>query len=464
MLPLRRTQMTDPKCAHMGIGRLASVAAVCVMTAITGIGTAPASAQETSPSGKLVFASNAIPELNPAGDIDVFTMNADGTDPVNLTETPEDVWEGPHDLQPRWSPDGSQIAWISYRDGGWDGEIWVMNADGSEKQQLTDNSYEDFDPAWSADGEKIAWTVEDLANFDYDIWVSNADGSNPTDIIGEGPDDLQFYERQPDWTADGRIVYSGTEWIEEAEGTYSKIAMMNADGSNVQSLSERLDPTDGVPNHDEFPAVSPDGAWIAFMQNPQPEQGWDIVVLRTSDGAQFNLTNTYWEQETGPMWSPDGTMLLFVSSVSSDLYYISVDDFPTGAGTAKAAARAGALPYERFTSVGGIESADWHGDDFPPPAPGRCTRTGTEARDTLRGTAARDVICGLGGGDRIVALGGNDRLIGGRGPDALYGGRGDDLLKGGPANDDLRGGPGADRCVQGVGTGTVVNCEAQARR
>jgi Tol biopolymer transport system component len=463
-----------------GIARFALFAVVCVVTSALGTVASPPAAADTSPSGKLVFASSGIPELNPAGDYDVFTMNADGTDLVNLTETPDDTSDGPTDTQPRWSSDGSGIAWISWRDGGWDGEVWVMKADGSQPQQLTDNNSGDFGPAWSPDGSKIAWTVEDQENFDFDIWVSGADGSNPTDVVGEGPGDLQFNEWQPDWTADGRIVFSGSEYIEDSqsEGAYYKIAAMNADGTGVETLSEKLDPVDGIPNHDEQPAVSPDGAWIAFAQNPQPEQGWDILVIRTSDGAQFNLTNTYPEQELSPTWSPDGTMLLFVSSVSDDLYYINVADFPTDQAPATAAADATSLPYQRFTTVGGIQSADWHGEAAAPPPRVRCTKTGTAGPDVLRGTVARDVICGGGGDDRIAGLGGNDLLLGGSGADTLlggdgrdelrgavgdddlYGGYGPDLLKGGAGNDDLRGGPGADTCLQATGTGLWLNCEA----
>jgi Tol biopolymer transport system component len=453
--------------------RLALLATATTLGAVA----APAAA-DTSPSGTLAFSSNQVPELNPAGDFDVFTMNPDGTNLVNLTETPDDTDEGPTDTQPRWSPDGSKIAWISYADPNADGELWVMNADGSGADQLTDNATWDFGPAWSPDGSKLAWSVEDLVNFDFDIWVSNADGTNPADVIGEGPGELQFNEWQPDWTPDGRIVYSGTEFIEDSDGggAYYKIAVMNADGTGVETLSERQDPVDGVHNHDEQPAVSPDGAWIAFAQNPQPEQGWEIFVIRMSDGAQFNLTNTYVEQELAPTWSPDGTRLLFVSSVSDDLYYIDVADFPTGSTAASATAAAQALPYSRFTSVGGIESADWHAGTSPPP-PVSCTKTGTAGVDILRGTAVRDVICGLGGADRLVGLGGNDLLVGGggadelvggdgrdelrglRGDDDLSGGAGADLLDGGAANDDLRGGAGTDTCLQGPGTGLRLGCE-----
>jgi len=189
-------------------------------------------------------------------------------------------------------------------------------------------------------------------------------------------------------------------------------------------------------------------------------------VIRTSDGAQFNLTNTYPEEELFPVWSPDGATLLFVSNVSGDLFSIDVADFPT------AAAVAGGLPYERFTSVGGIQSADWHGRGPD------CTRSGTAGPDVLKGTPARDVLCGLGGDDVLRGFGGDDVLIGGPGRDMLDGGEGRDVLRGGTwsdrlsgghgadslfggrGNDELLGGRGTDLCVQGPGAGLRSSCEA----
>ena len=68
-------------------------------------------------------------------------MNADGSGQTRLTTTmPIDA------SLPAWSPDGSKIAFTSFRDG--EGEIYVMNADGSAQARLTNNAVRDEDPAW----------------------------------------------------------------------------------------------------------------------------------------------------------------------------------------------------------------------------------------------------------------------------------------------------------------------------
>ena len=61
---------------------------------------------------------------------------------------------------------------------GEDAELWVMDRDGGDRQQLTDNSFGDFVGTWSPDGTRIAWSVDDTEHFDFDIWVMDADGSN----------------------------------------------------------------------------------------------------------------------------------------------------------------------------------------------------------------------------------------------------------------------------------------------
>ncbi len=84
---------------------------------------------------------------------DIWVMNADGSDPVNLTDTP-DIDEG----FPAWSPDGMHIAFTSRRDGN--NEIYVMNADGTKPTRWTDNPADDFAPAWSPDGTMIAFVSD----------------------------------------------------------------------------------------------------------------------------------------------------------------------------------------------------------------------------------------------------------------------------------------------------------------
>ena len=155
-----------------GRGIVAVAAGALTAASLAAVG--PAAAQEAAPDGTLVFASSGQPDINPAGDYDIFTMNADGTNLVNLTETEADDFSlGPYDTQPRWSPDGTRIVYSSDRDGqaADDAEIWVMDRDGSNKTQLTDDNQADWGPSFSPDGTKIAWTADDVVNFDFDIWL-----------------------------------------------------------------------------------------------------------------------------------------------------------------------------------------------------------------------------------------------------------------------------------------------------
>jgi len=74
-------------------------------------------------------------------------------------------------------PEGTKIAFVSHRDGNM--EIYVMNADGSNLTNLTNNSAYDYAPCFSPDGTKIAFASE-LDGNDAEIYVMNADGSNLT--------------------------------------------------------------------------------------------------------------------------------------------------------------------------------------------------------------------------------------------------------------------------------------------
>jgi len=82
----------------------------------------------------------------------------------------------PEDFHPSWSPDGSRIAFISSRDGNY--EIYVMDADGSNQQCLTDNPANDWYPSWSPDGSRIVFTSDRDDNRNIEIYVMDTDGSN----------------------------------------------------------------------------------------------------------------------------------------------------------------------------------------------------------------------------------------------------------------------------------------------
>jgi len=83
--------------------------------------------------------------------MEIYVMNADGTDPVNLTNNPA------FDTDPAWSPDGTKLAFASYRDGIGGAEIYVMNANGTTPTRLTNDPADDRTPAWQAVGATVLY-------------------------------------------------------------------------------------------------------------------------------------------------------------------------------------------------------------------------------------------------------------------------------------------------------------------
>jgi Tol biopolymer transport system component len=116
----------------------------------------------------IVLSSLIVFNSNRDGDYEIYVMDADGSNVVQLT------FNTKLDGSASWSPDGSQIVFDSDRDG--DREIYVMDADGSNVVQLTNYSGGDSSPTWSPDGSQIAFTSDRGGN--YEIYVMDADGSN----------------------------------------------------------------------------------------------------------------------------------------------------------------------------------------------------------------------------------------------------------------------------------------------
>jgi Tol biopolymer transport system component len=115
-------------------------------------------------------------------------MDPDGSNQISLTDNTT------QELNPDWSPDGSQIVFDSYRDLNY--EVYVMAADGSNQTNLTnDAGANNWEPAWSPDGARIAFNLYSDVLGNLDIYVMDADGSNPTALT-----DDPAYDDQPDWS------------------------------------------------------------------------------------------------------------------------------------------------------------------------------------------------------------------------------------------------------------------------
>jgi uncharacterized protein YjdB len=136
------------------------------------------------------------------GNAEIYVMNADGSSPQRLTDTP--ATEG----SPSWTPDGSRIVYASNAAATGTGtfHIWVMNADGTSPHQLTQGATSDFQPAVSPDGKTIAFTSDRDGGSNYNIYLTNADGSNQRQFTK-----ALFPETNPVWLADGQLAYLSQE-------------------------------------------------------------------------------------------------------------------------------------------------------------------------------------------------------------------------------------------------------------
>jgi hypothetical protein len=152
------------------------------------------------------------------GNSDIFRMAPDGSEIINLTQDPG------YDVEPAWSPDGSQVAFVSNRpqekqEGG--NYILVMNADGSNVRQLTFEN-DSAQPDWSHDGSLITYSNQG------DIYVIKTDGSGQSVNLTQSP----AHDIEPTWSPDGSRI----AWL-SGEGGKLDIFTMNPDGSQVKQLT-----------------------------------------------------------------------------------------------------------------------------------------------------------------------------------------------------------------------------------
>lgn len=243
------------------------------------------------------------------GNREVYVMNADGTGLANLTNDPADDWRtgAINDWAPAWSPDGSKILFATNRDGN--DEIYVMNADGSSQTNLSNRAEQDWRPTWSPDGSKIAW-VTDPEPGNWEVYVMNADGTGQVNLTNTAGS----LDYSPTWSPDGsRIAFASSRDV--PSGLRDEVYVMNADGSNPVNLTNNA-------GDDTEPTWSPDGSWVAFIAR---DSGWSLRRVRP-DGTNETLLGHAWPPHP-PVWSPDGSWLACYSKPfgDGDIYLTDVN-------------------------------------------------------------------------------------------------------------------------------------------
>lgn len=220
-------------------------------------------------------------------DYEIFVMNADGSNLVQLTNNDTD------DLAPTWSPDGAQIAFMPYR-GNW--EIFVIGVDGTGEMNVSNNPADDNSPVWSPRPGVTA--------------AAGSQGNAP----GASPDTNGTPPASSGESLGGRIVFAS-----DREDGNLEIYSMNADGSELTRLTNET-------AKDTQPVWSPDGTRIAFVSERDGDR--ELYVMNADGTGATRLTYAP-GMDGNAAWSPDGSRIAFESARdgqgAAEIYVMNAD-------------------------------------------------------------------------------------------------------------------------------------------
>jgi Tol biopolymer transport system component len=189
-------------------------------------------------------------------------------------------------------------------------QIFTVNPDGSGSTQLTFDG-NNWEPRWSADGTKIVFLSNRVTPADtdgnYEIWIMNADGSGQEQITFTAS---SVSNGNPAFSPDrSKIVFAS----DRPPSTESDIWVMNVDGSNPHQL------TTTSPDYEVEPVWSPDGSKIVFKRSAK------IFVMNPDGSGQTDISKDPGATDEYPEWSPDGRMIAFNSFPSRAIWVMNVD-------------------------------------------------------------------------------------------------------------------------------------------
>ena len=195
----------------------------------------------------------------------IYTAKPDGSDLHQLTNA-----QG-YNAESTITRDGKHIVFTSTRNG--DLDVYTMNADGSNVKQLTNELGYDGGPFWSYDGKKIVYraehpkTPEEIADYkelfskglirpgNLEIWVMNADGSNKHQVTHNGAANFAPY-----WHPDGKRIIFASNMADPKNGRDFDLYLINEGGTGLERITY-------APDFDAFPMFTSDGQRLVWASN-----------------------------------------------------------------------------------------------------------------------------------------------------------------------------------------------------
>jgi TolB protein len=210
--------------------------------------------------------------------------------------------------RPAWSPDGNTLAFTRHQ--GATIFLFLRSADGKEERRLTKSESPEFDACWSPDGKRLAFTFDKTVpnQGDIEVYSIGADGEG-LQPVATSPGKLT-HEEWPAWSPDGEwIAFSSTREDNQ------EIHVCRPDGKDLKRLTSD-------PGIDAHPSWSPDSKQIVFATSRWGNM--ELAVMNADGSGLARLTESRGLDDY-PAWSPDGQRIAFTTNRDGNLEIYTID-------------------------------------------------------------------------------------------------------------------------------------------